>query len=68
MTTAYAIKSKNILKRDYDDRWYSMPPNMVDSFIQAVEAISLAEWGSREWEEAGDDLDNRFGEYRLGDL
>jgi hypothetical protein len=64
MTTALATKPKNILKRDYDDRWYSLPANMVDPFIQAVEAISLAEWGSREWYEAGDDLDNRFGEYR----
>jgi len=65
MTTALADRPKNVLKKDYDDRWYSLPPNMVDSFIQAVEAISLAEWGSDEWWEAGDDLDNRFGEYRL---
>lgn len=63
MTTALA--EKNILKRDNDDRWYSIPPNMVDSFIQAVEEISLAEWGSDEWGEACDDLDNRFGEYRI---
>jgi len=68
MTTALADRPKNVLKKDYDDRWYSLPPNMVDSFIQAVEAISLAEWGSDEWEEAGDELDNRFGEYRLEDL
>lgn len=68
MTTAYAIKSRNTLKKDYEDRWYSMPPNMVDSFIQTLEAISLAEWGSSEWSAACDELDNSFGEYRLRDL
>ena len=65
MSTEFAIKSKNILKKDYEGRWHSLPPNMVDPFIQAVEAITLPEWGSREWDEACDDLDNRFGEYRL---
>jgi hypothetical protein len=64
MTTALADRPKNVLKKDYDDRWYSMPPKMVDSFIQAVEAISHAEWGSNEWWGACADLDDRFGEYR----
>jgi hypothetical protein len=64
MNTLLAERPKNILKKDYDDRWYSLPPKMVDSFIQAVEAISLAVWGSEEWWRAGADLDDRFGEYR----
>ena len=64
MNTLLAERPKNVLKKDYDDRWYSLPPNMVDSFIQAVEAISHAEWGSDEWMAAGDALDADFGEYR----
>lgn len=66
MTTALA--EKNVLKKDADGRWYSMPPNMEDSFVQATEAVMLAEFMSTEWYEANDDLNDRFGSYMRDDL
>ena len=66
MTTALA--EKNVLKKDADGNWYSLPANEVDSFVQAVEAVMLADFGSGEWYESQDDLNSRFGSYMLGDL
>ena len=66
MTTALA--QHNILKKDSDGRWYSIPAAEEDSFIQAVEAIMLADFMSPEWYAADDDLTNRFGSYLREDL
>lgn len=68
MTTAIAEKSTNVLKKDADGHWYSIPANEVDGFVQAVEAVMLAEFMSDEWYEATDDLNDRYGCYMRGDL
>ena len=67
MTTQLATRP-NILKKDADGQWYSIPPAMADSFVQAVEAVMLAEFMSDEWYEATDDLNDRYGSYMRGDL
>lgn len=66
MTTA--IAEKNVLKKDADGHWYSIPANEADSFVQAVEAVMLAEFMSDDWYDANDDLNDRFGIYMRGDL
>lgn len=68
MTTAIAKKSINVIKKDSDNHWYSIPAGEVDAFVQAVEAVVLAEFMSDNWYEAHDDLNNRFGCYMRGDL
>jgi hypothetical protein len=68
MTTAIADKSSNVLKKDADGHWYSIPAAEVDAFVQAVEAVMLAEFMSDEWYEATDDLNDRYGSYMRGDL
>jgi hypothetical protein len=62
MNTALATRP-NVLKKDNDGHWYSIPENMVDSFIQMVEAIQNAEFMSDEWYEATDELNDQFGSY-----
>lgn len=49
-----AIAEKNVLKKDADGHWYSIPSNEVDSFVEAVEAVMLAEFMSIEWYDAND--------------
>jgi hypothetical protein len=66
MTTDLA--EKNVLKKDADGHWYSLPPKLEDSFVQAVEAVMLADFMSAEWYDAHDDLNDRFGSYMRGDL
>lgn len=53
----------NVLKKDCDGHWYSIPDDEVDNFIQAIEAIQNAEFMSEEWYSANDDLNDRFGCY-----
>ena len=67
MTTELATRP-NILKKDADGRWYSIPVVEEDAFVQAVEATMNAEFMSSEWHEANDDLNSRFGAYLKGDL
>lgn len=62
------IERPNVFKKDADGHWYSLPENMVDMFIQAVESIMLAEFMSDEWHDANDYLNDAFGEYMRGDL
>ena len=59
---------RNILKKDNDGHWYSLPPKEVDAFVQAVEAVLNADFMSDEWYEANDDLNDRFGQYVRSDL
>lgn len=58
---------KNILKRDADGHWYSLPPALSESFGSAVEAILNAEFLSEEWYDANDSLNDQFGKYMKGD-
>jgi len=62
MTTELATRP-NILKKDADGRWYSIPVGEEDAFVQAVEAIQNADFMSDEWSEANDDLNSRYGAY-----
>jgi hypothetical protein len=65
MTTA--IATKNILKKDCDGHWYSIPENQVDHFIQLVESIQNSEFMSDEWYNANDELSDQFGLCMKGD-
>ena len=65
MTIAVAEKSGNILKKDAEGYWYSLPPNQVDSFVYAVEETVNAEFMSSEWYSAWEEVNNNFGSYRL---
>lgn len=67
MNTALASRP-NVLKKDSDGRWYSIPVAEEDAFVQAAEAVELADFMSAEWHDAQDDLNNRFGSYRKDDL
>ncbi len=67
MNTALADRP-NILKKDADGRWYSIPVAEEESFVQAVESIMNAEFMSSEWHEANDDLNSRFGANLKEDL
>lgn len=58
----------NVLKKDADGQWYSIPAGEVDGFVQAVESVMLAEFMSNDWNVANDDLSDRYGAYMLGDL
>jgi len=68
MTTAIAEKTSDVLKKDADGNWYSLPASEVDEFVQAVEAVMLADFGSPEWFNANDDLRARYGSLMRGDL
>lgn len=67
MTTAIADRSSNILKKDADGNWYSLPANEVDAFVQVVETEMLAEFMSDEWYDARHELGYRFGSYMRGE-
>jgi hypothetical protein len=67
MTTQLATRP-NILKKDADGQWYSLPEVEVDSFIHASEAVELADFMSSDWHSAKDELSHRFGSYRRDDL
>lgn len=67
MNTALATRP-NLLKKDADGRWYSIPVAEEDAFVHAAEAVELADFMSIEWHETQDDLNNRFGSYRRDDL
>lgn len=67
MNTAL-VDRPNLLKKDTDGRWYSIPEVEVDAFVAADEAVENAEFMSTEWFEAKNDLDAQFGSYRRDDL
>ena len=57
----------NILKKDLDGHWYSIPEYLVNSFVQSVESIQNAEFMTDEWYEANDDFNNQFASYMKGE-
>ena len=58
MTTALA--EKNIIVKDADGNVYSIPPRMESQFIAIKEASINATFGSPEWHEANDELNDQF--------
>lgn len=52
------------MKKDADGNWYAIPEREVMAFVQAVEAVELAEFLSEEWDQAIDYLNRNFGTYR----
>jgi hypothetical protein len=67
MNTTLATRP-NILKKDANGQWYSIPEIEVAGFIQMSEAIELAEFLSHAWYEANNELNERFGYYLRADL
>lgn len=66
MTTE--LTERKILVKDLDGHWYSIPESLEDDFLTLREAIQLVDWGSDEWYDANDDLNDEFGQYMKGDL
>ena len=66
MNTIITVKH-NILKKDNDGYWYSIPENMVDSFIQLSESVQNAQFMSDAWYAADDEFSREFNSYRKGD-
>lgn len=62
MTITLQERPANLLKKDNDGRWYSIPPHMVDTFTQIVEAAQNSDMFSHEWNQATDDLNDLFGD------
>jgi hypothetical protein len=62
------LVERKILVKDLDGHWYAIPESMEQYFIVLREDIQLAEWGSDEWYEANDDLNNSFSQYMKGDV
>jgi hypothetical protein len=61
MTTALA--EKNIIVKDSDGNVYSIPPRMEQQFIAIKEASINAVFGSSEWHEASDELNEQFATF-----
>jgi hypothetical protein len=61
MTTE--LVEKNVLRKDHDGQWYSLPTKMVDPFIQANEDIMNADFMSTDWSAAVNELSDQFGQY-----
>ena len=61
MTTILA--EKNIIVKDADGNIYSIPPRMETHFIAIKEASINASFGSNEWHEANDEMNEQFSEF-----
>lgn len=64
MTTA--IAQVNLLKRDSDGNWYSIPESIVKGFNESLEETLLHDSLSSEWFEAVQELNNNYGMYLIG--
>lgn len=59
----HTLATPNVLKKDYNGLWYSLPENMVDSFIDMNEEIQNSEWFSVNWFNAISSMNDMFTEY-----
>lgn len=59
MTTT--IIEKNILVKDAGGNVYSIHPRLEQQFIQLKEASINADFGSLDWHETNDELNEQFG-------
>jgi len=57
------LAKRNILRKDCNGFWYSIPEEMVDQFIQLSETVENSETISDEWHSAQDEFDNVFGSF-----
>ncbi|MCX7595654.1 MAG: hypothetical protein N2235_18230 [Fischerella sp.] len=63
MSFTTKIGEKNILVKDLNGYWYSIPSSLEEDFKIMREAIELAEWGSDEWFQRCDDFSAQFGSF-----
>lgn len=61
MTTV--LLEKNIIVKDADGNLYSIPPKMEQQFINLKEATIDATFGSQEWHETNDELNEQFAAF-----
>jgi hypothetical protein len=64
-TLAIDKPASRILKRDCDGNTYSLPQYEVNAFVMASEILELTEFMTDEWHAAIDELNSRFGEFRI---
>ena len=57
------LERANVLKKDMDGNWYSLPWYLEDDFIRTTEGIQNAEYLSPEWFEGHAELSTLFGVY-----
>lgn len=58
-----AIAERNILVKDADGNWYSIPSGMEQEFIRLKEDTINAEFGTAEWHTANAEMQEAFGAY-----
>jgi hypothetical protein len=63
MNTATA--TKNVLKKDVNGDWYSIPENLIEVFIRVNEEIQNSDMFSSDWHAACFELDEHFKEYQV---
>jgi hypothetical protein len=61
MTTATV--ERNLIVRDADGEWYSIPPNMEKEFISLREEMFELDTSSEEYFDARSRLEEAFGTY-----
>lgn len=61
------LVERNLLLKDLDGHWYSIPAKLEDEFKSMREAIILADWGSEDWYQANDDFGDTFTQYMKGE-
>lgn len=57
------ITNPNILRKDPDGNWYSIPEHLDKTFIAMKEELMTFDWGSKEWDNVNDDFADIFGQY-----
>jgi hypothetical protein len=58
MTTA--LKERNILVKDADGVWYSIPPDLEREFIRIKEDTINYEFGSSDWHDSVQEMRDSF--------
>lgn len=56
-----------MLKRDNDGHRYNVPMPLESRFDELLDAINDSKFGSDEWYDANDLLDDEFGKYMTGE-
>lgn len=62
-TTFHWKRIMNIIRKDVDDTFYSIPENMLDTFVELQEDITEADIGSDDWFDAKVEFRDLFGDY-----
>lgn len=62
-----AIIERNILVKDGDGNWYTIPPSLEQEFTRLKEECISADFGSDEWYAATSEMSDTFGVHAKAD-